>query len=163
MKFGPGPDAASEDVASGRADERIIRDRAFRILDAAMQSRSSLRYRLVRRGFEGEAIDRVLEQLSQDGYLDDDGFASALVQSQLRRGHGQLYIERFLRARGIPGSVISGILSSWPLEDEIEAAKAYAERHVHSDAVPSPRAAARKLLYQRGFSARAVSHVADGD
>lgn len=161
MISGPSPDAASEDEASGQADERVIRDRAFRILDAAMQSRSSLRFRLIRRGFEEHAVDRVIDSLADGGYLDESGFARALVCSQLRRGHGQLYIERYLRARGIPGDVITEILATWPVDEEIDAARRYIERHAHADDVPSLRSAARSILYRRGFSHRAITQVAD--
>ncbi len=161
MKSSPGPDAASADGASGQADERVIRDRAYRILDAAMQSRSALRLRLVRRGFEEHAVERVLDGLAADGYLDDAELALGLVRSQLRRGHGQLYIERLLRARGIPGTVIAHVLATWPLEEEIDAARHYVERHLHGDDRQALKHAARDLLYRRGFSHSAIAQVAE--
>ncbi len=60
-----------------------------------------MRTKLGQRGFAGDTLDRVLRSLVEQGYLSDERFAEAYVESRIGRGFGPLRIRAGLRQRGV--------------------------------------------------------------
>ena len=78
------------------------RERALRLLALRGRSRAELRKKLTERGFTKSAIDRVLENLGELGYLDDEAFAINRARHlAVNRLYGDRKIEAQLREKGI--------------------------------------------------------------
>jgi len=78
------------------------RERALRLLALRGRSRAELRKKLVERGFAKFAIERVLENLGELGYLDDEAFAVNRARHlAVNRLYGNRKIEEQLREKGV--------------------------------------------------------------
>lgn len=79
----------------------------------AVRSRSvdETRKRLVHLGYPAAIVEQVLERLVEIGYLDDEAFARAWVESRDRaRPRGSVALRRELQRKGVPDSVIAAVL-----------------------------------------------------
>ncbi len=87
-------------------DERLLekaRGKAFRLLALRAQSERELRHKLAQKDFDDETIDRVLAELSDLKYLDDEAFARQWARNLgVNRLLGNRRIEASLREKGIP-------------------------------------------------------------
>ena len=78
------------------------RDRALRLLALRGRSRAELRKKLAERDFTKSVIERVLENLVELGYLDDEAFAINRARHlAVNRLYGDRKIEAQLREKGI--------------------------------------------------------------
>ena len=78
------------------------RERALRLLALRARSRAELQKKLAEREFTKSAIDRVLENLGELGYLDDEAFAVNRARHlAVNRLYGNRKIEEQLREKGI--------------------------------------------------------------
>ncbi len=78
------------------------RDRALRLLALRGRSRAELWKKLAERDFTKSAIERVLENLDELGYLDDEAFAVNRARHlAVNRLYGNRKIEEQLREKGI--------------------------------------------------------------
>jgi regulatory protein len=78
------------------------RDRALRLLAVRGHSRAELRKKLAARGFTKSAVDRVLENLGELGYLDDEAFAVNRARHlAVNRLYGDRKIEAQLLEKGV--------------------------------------------------------------
>ena len=78
------------------------RERALRLLALRSRSRAELRKKLAERDFTKSAIERVLENLGELGYLDDEAFAVNRARHlAVNRLYGNRKIEEQLREKGI--------------------------------------------------------------
>jgi regulatory protein len=78
------------------------RERALRLLALRARSRAELQKKLAEREFTKSAIDRVLENLGELGYLDDEAFAVNRARHlAVNRLYGDRKIEEQLREKGI--------------------------------------------------------------
>jgi len=94
---------------------------ALKKLARQPQSRAALAQKLVRQGFDAEAVEAALDRAQGDGYLDDQEFAHSLVRRRsATRGYG--LIARELRAKGIEDSSAAAALET--VDREAEAAQA---------------------------------------
>jgi regulatory protein len=78
------------------------RERALRLLALRSRSRAELWKKLAERDFTKSAIERVLENLDELGYLDDEAFAVNRARHlAVNRLYGNRKIEEQLREKGI--------------------------------------------------------------
>jgi regulatory protein len=78
------------------------RERALRLLALRGRSRAELRKKLVERDFASPVIERVLENLGELGYLDDEAFAVNRARHlAVNRLYGDRKIEEQLREKGV--------------------------------------------------------------
>ena len=111
----------------------------------AVRSRSvdETRVRLVHLGYPASIVEQVLERLVEIGYLDDDAFARAWVESRDRaRPRGAVALRRELQRKGVPDDVIAGIL-------EERAALAAQRQDPAEGPADADRVAASRLLDRR--------------
>ncbi len=112
-----------------------------------------LRIKLVQRSQKfsekdcSKTIDKIVDDLSGSGYLDDIYLAQAFVRRQLGKGYGPKIINYKLKVLGLSSEGIKSALKSEATEEALEKAKSKATSKVKdSDS--------RKIqfkLYQRGF------------
>ena len=73
------------------------------------ETRRRLRYL----GYRHALVDQVVERLAEMGYLDDEAFARAWVESRDRaRPRGELALRRELALKGVPREVIDDVLTN---------------------------------------------------
>jgi regulatory protein len=74
---------------------------AMRILKYRWNGRAELRRKLARKSFEAEAIERTLEKLTGEGWVDDQRFAASFVRDRARKRIGRRRIVAELRSTGL--------------------------------------------------------------
>lgn len=135
------------------ADRKQAAREALRLLDRRFYSRRRLRLRLLRSEHPQPAVEAVLEQLVQQGLLDDARFAEAWCNDQLRRKPvGRRWLKSGLRDQGVDELAIESALDRClPPEGEAEACRrALAGRRYPLDE-ENARARAMRFLMSRGF------------
>ena len=80
---------------------------AVRILNYRFNSEVELRRKLRGKKFEAAEIERVIERLRNERWLDDSRFAGAFTRSRANRRIGRLRIVRELHAAGVSGEAAS--------------------------------------------------------
>jgi regulatory protein len=126
-------------------DVNEVLDAAARYLEPRPRSVREVRRRLTTAGYRPELVDAAIERLLELGYLDDEAFASAWVESRDRaHPRGELALRRELRQKGIEAALIERVLE---------------ERRETSHAELDVDAAAAERLLER--NARALARVAD--
>ncbi len=80
---------------------------ALRLLAGREHSRLELRGKLRSRGGDPEEVERLLCQLEEQGYLNDERFLEQYVEVRTRKGFGPLRIRAELQERGLDDALIS--------------------------------------------------------
>ncbi len=115
-----------------------VLDAAARFLEARSRSVTEVRRRLISAGYGAELVEQAVTRLSEQGYLDDEAFARAWVESRDRaRPRGERALRSELLAKGIDRVTIDAVL-------EERAASAAGEGAV--DEGTADESAARRLL-----------------
>lgn len=87
-------------------------DAAAAFLAVRPRSVAETRRRLRHHGYPDELVEQVVGQLIELGYLDDEAFARAWVESRDRaRPRGENALRRELALKGVPREVIATILA----------------------------------------------------
>jgi regulatory protein len=139
-----------------REELRRARELGLRFLGARARSRTEVRRRLERSGFEAAIIEEALEALGSHGYLDDAEFSRQWVEARSEgRGLGSRRLAAELRQKGVDREVIGEALGQVDSLLEIEQAVGLAEKRRLQLKSEEPRAAKRKIaayLQRRGYS-----------
>jgi len=121
---------------------------AMRALGRREHSRRSLRDRLLRSGVGREDAEAVIDELGQNGLVNDGRFAQERARVLADRGKGDAAIQFDLEGAGVGAGEIADALAS--LEPERERAEALVSRR---GATP----ATARLLAGRGFDEELVA------
>lgn len=146
--------AKASEAGEASEDERAFR-KIERLACRREQASEALRRRLVREGFEEEAVEVALERAMRCGLVDDGRYAEVLVRSRLAQGRGRRGIAAELAGLGIEVETVAA-LSDGSADDNSEV-----ERALDLLARKPPRArnrrdAAYRRLVQKGFAADAA-------
>jgi regulatory protein len=96
--------AAVEDVAT-------VLEAAARFLEARPRSIAEVRRRLTGAGYRPDLVDQAVLRMVELGYLDDDAFARAWVESRDRaRPRGEHALRRELGLKGVDQAIIGAAL-----------------------------------------------------
>ena len=140
---------------------------AIRLLARREYARAELRSRLQTLGATRDEVERVLDELEQNGYLSDARFAQALVAQKAGR-YGKRAIAHQLRQKRVAPAAAVDALASLALTDEVADATALWQRRF--GALPKDdREKARQVrfLQARGYSItialKVLRHIAAGD
>ena len=134
------------------ADAAAVGAGAVALLARRDYSSAGLRQRLVSQGFEAAAVQRVLEELIERRYLDDERYAAQYVSYHAARGQGPRRIGRELAAEGLDEELIAGALAT--IADWVALARELRIRRFGLAAPASwqERARQARFLLYRGFS-----------
>jgi SOS response regulatory protein OraA/RecX len=87
-------------------------DAAARFLEARPRSVAETRRRLTGAGYPSPLVDEVLVRLGELGYLDDEAFARAWVESRDRaHPRGESALRRELSVKGIASDLVATVLA----------------------------------------------------
>lgn len=152
-----------EELEELRQEDEWTRAKAsgFDMLRARLFSRKELTDKLRRKGFSEEATERAVRAIEELGYISDEEYAQAFVESRLRsKPKGKFALRRELRQKGIDKLTIERTLRAVSEEDEREAALKLARKQMRLYQ-NLPEETARRRLYQyllrRGYRYEDVS------
>jgi len=145
-------------------------DIAARFLGTRPRTRWELERRLKRAGANEEDLGRVLDQLSNLGYVDDTAFARWWAEQRDRHGpRGRRMVEAELRQHGVTSDILESLrgeefaepgLDADPLpRSEVERAAAALARHLKGRPLPAEFRARQRIgafLMRRGFDSETV-------
>lgn len=101
----------------------LAREVALKSLTACARTRQQLAQTLGRKGFAPQAIETVLDRLTEVGLIDDAGYAAALVRTRSQeRGLARKAIAVELARKGIDPQVAAAALRQLSDEDELSTA-----------------------------------------
>ncbi len=111
----------------------LINNSALRLLSRRSHSKFELKVKLLKKKFEKERIQKVLSDLEDKGYLDDQKFAEELVSERLnRKKDGINKIRNSLYQKGVKKEIIESVLESEIDENEmIDSAMKLAEKKIN--------------------------------
>lgn len=140
--------AERRDRRAGVEDPAIVMEAAAAFLAVRPRSVDETRRRLRHLGYQADLVETVVERLLALGYLDDDAFAHAWVESRDRaRPRGELALRRELALKGIGRETIDAALEERTAGETLDRLSAMAAGERER---PSPdRAAAEHLLDRR--------------
>ncbi|WP_161606170.1 regulatory protein RecX [Microlunatus speluncae] len=143
--------------------EGLARTIVLRKLTGQARTRQELAKALADRDVPVEAADAVLDRMEEVGLVDDRSFAQDWVESrQSRRQLSRSAIKRELITKGVDRDDIDDALAGVDDEDELNAARALAEKKVRSMSRLEPQVRYRRLagaLARRGFPSHVTSQV----
>jgi len=129
------------------------RQTALNLLARREHSDRELERKLLGRGFSGQEVRSVIQELARQGSLSNARFAEQYVYSRIDRGFGPLRIQAELRERGVDDGV-SGPLMDTSAEIWDERASAARIKRFGPNLPGDFKARARqtRFLQQRGYT-----------
>ena len=126
--------------------------RALKILGSRNFSEAEMVKRLVGKGESQENSEEAVSWLVELGYVNDENYASLIVEHYSNKGYGMARIKDELFRRGIPRSLWDSVLSSLDCENMSEAAFGFLSKKLRGSSEENDVRRARDALVRRGFS-----------
>jgi regulatory protein len=130
------------------------RDLAWKALNRRERTVAELARLLAGKRVEPEAIETVVGELHEQGYLDDASYAQRFAEDRRRLdGWGAERIERRLRSLGVSAEIVATAVEAQPAGEELEAALAIlARRFPQPPQTPRERDRALGVLLRKGYA-----------
>ncbi|MCM8823788.1 MAG: regulatory protein RecX [Candidatus Omnitrophica bacterium] len=136
---------------------------AYLLLKYRIRTSKELSLRLKRRNFSSETIDKVVEFLNKQGYINDNEFIEIFVKDKLSRGWGKKKIFFSLKRLGIEESIINEELEKISLGEYSAKIREVIKRKLGgkktSEIDKETKAKLFRYLIQRGFSLEEIEGV----
>lgn len=143
-----------------QAQRRSAYDKSLGLLARREYSRSELRTRLLRDGYDRGEADAALDRLAAEHYQSDRRFAEMLVRSRIGQGYGPRRIQAELHTHAIDEARIQAQLDAagadWCTCAREQLQRRYGDRPATGYAERARRA---RFLLRRGFDAATVHSV----
>lgn len=82
-------------------EHKLVRQSAYGSLAKCNHSSKGLLRKLLQKGFSESTCLELIDELKRLGLIKDEEFIQALIEKELRAGHGPRYIEAKLRFQGL--------------------------------------------------------------
>jgi regulatory protein len=126
-------------------DPAAVLEAGARFLEARPRSVSEVRRKLARLGYQSELVDGAVARLAELGFLDDEAFARAWVESRDRaKPRGEHALRRELGLKGVDKAIVDAVLGD-RRDDALVAAAALDAEPVSPDDAAAERLLRRKL------------------
>lgn len=169
LQVGDSYDAQSYDDWLSEREYPHALERAVAFLAGRARTERELLTCLKRCGYTERAIARVMQRLTQAGYINDAQFADQWTLSRTSRAVGKRRIAQELRQKGVDPETIDAAMEQIDEDDMMDAAKALAEKLLARTRGKDDRDIRRKVtaaLIRRGYdyaTARQALDAADSD
>jgi regulatory protein len=139
-----------------------IKETCLRLLARRDHSRKELLNKLTGKGFDREDVSAVIDELSQQGWQDDQRYARNYARYRMQKGYGPVRIEYELRQNGVDEIDLDAVLqesdNSWM--DLLE--QVYNKKYNHKKNLDRNEWAKRsRFLLHRGFTGEMISALLD--
>jgi regulatory protein len=152
----PTPELAfTTDLFEQDPEQRRVLNACHKALAGRQITVAELRRKLVKAEFDEADIEHGIERCTAAGLLDDRRYATAFVESRVRRGHGAARIRQDLARRGIDRQLVAELLVEPGEDGSLTAAAVAAARRKFArvDLEESKaRAKAMRWLLGRGYT-----------
>jgi regulatory protein len=126
-------------------DPAAVLESGARFLEARPRSVAEVRRKLTRLGYRPDLVAGAVDRLTELGFLDDEAFARAWVESRDRsKPRGEHALRRELGLKGVDRSIVDAVLGD-RRDDATAAAAALDEPPVSPDDMAAERLLRRKL------------------
>jgi regulatory protein len=126
-------------------DPAEVLEAGARFLEARHRSVAEVRRKLTRLGYRADLVTDAVERLAELGYLDDDAFARAWVESRDRaKPRGEHALRRELGLKGVDRSLVDAVLDD-RREDASHLGSGTDDAPVSADEAAAERLLAKKL------------------
>ena len=144
------------------SDEQAIEQRAVYLLSRREHSRAELLRKLTQKGFEANAVKRVLDTLEARNWQSDERFSSSFIRQRVQQRHGPRKILAQLSQRGVQGEAVHMELQQQNV-DWTALAREALYRKFKQPAGRDPKELARRhrFLASRGFSMEHIRKAID--
>ena len=145
-------------VTTQQSDFSAGWNRALRLLSRREHAIRELSQKLQSKGLDRETTDEVVEQLLEEGWLNETRFAESFVRDRVRKGQGPYRIRRELQERGVGAGDIAEAMA--PFEDGwFDLAVEVKEKKFGTERAEDfrERAKQQRFLQYRGFSHEQIS------
>jgi regulatory protein len=142
------------------AEPAVIRAKAMELLARREHARLELWQKLLQRGFPAECINPVLDQLAEDGLLNESRYAELYACNRADKGYGPLRVARELRERGVPQELVDRALAE--LEDDWASKLQELHRKRFKSLIPVDVAGQMRqtrVLRQHGFTLEQIKQL----
>lgn len=147
------------------ADMVFTREKALELLSLRDHSAKELFLKLMRKGYQKPHIEKVIRDLQNKKYLDDERFARYYAEELIgSKRLGPRLLREKLFNRGISAGEISNILDSYEKDKILENCRYHYSKKVKSLRNEEPRKAVEKMtrfLLGKGFNWESISSVLD--
>jgi regulatory protein len=127
-------------------------DYCFLLLKYRERSQREINYRLQRRGFSTAVIQRVIEYLRQNNYLNEERFAQNYIKEKITKGIGRRKIYFGLKKLGVDQQYIEEQIANIDEQDYYQALrKVIGRKREHYKSKKYPRVKLWRFLLQRGY------------
>jgi regulatory protein len=146
---------------AGRSPRHVAMDvlayREHSRLELEEKITKKLAHKLEAGDISSEDICVALDELVEDGLLDDGRFAEAFINSRVRRGQGPVRIRRDLRQKGISTALLEAAFSKLEVNWAQKAAEVRQKRFgAELPQEYKERAKQARFLQYRGFSSEQI-------
>lgn len=142
--------------------EPSLRERALRFLAAREHSRAELRRKLAPHAESAEALDILLDELTEKKQLSDERFAEARSHL-LSRKYGASRIAHDLRSKGVSDEEAQAAMATARATDLERAREVYRRKFRTPPSSREDRARHMRFLQSRGFSFDVIKVVMQGE
>ena len=139
-----------------------LRSRALGYLARREHSRTELAQKLAQHADDALALNALLDDLAQRGYLSDARFAAEFVRAKSRR-FGSAHMAYSLREKGVAEEDICKALESLDGDEIARARKVWEGKFVALPISFEERGKHMRFLAGRGFSAEVIRKVLRGE
>lgn len=140
---------------------RAAMDKALYYLGFRSRTKKQMHDYLVRKEFDQDTIEQVMERLCEYGYVNDYEFAQQVARTQLQQNRkGKRAIQQKLWQSGVEKEEIEQVLETIDMDHEKEAALYWVERlrpKLESD--PKGRDKMYRRLSGKGFCYESISYA----
>ena len=144
-------------------ERQRIYNSAVRMLAGREHSCAELAQKLIRKYGRSDQTEQLIydliDQLSDQGLVDDQRFVEVLVRSRINRGYGPFYIQQELKSKGMPAHSAESV-QEWQSADWLVGAADLVERKF-TDCADDLKVWQKALrhLQRRGFPGHVVYEV----
>lgn len=85
---------------------KLARKKIYQLLNARSYPSVILRRKLRDLGYSASICERVLSEVKELGYVQDEQFLESSIESDFRRGYGPRYIEQKLKSKGLSSNLV---------------------------------------------------------
>ena len=137
-----------------RADIELA---AVRILSQCEHTARQLRVKLLKKGFDAEDVDVVLDELVRNNLLSDERFAEQYVVSRINKGFGPVRIVQEMRDKGVSEQLVETTLEDYSAQWPDLMAKVLHKKFGRAPVLNfTERARRARFLEYRGFPASLI-------
>lgn len=145
-----------------KIDLTKARNKVLHYLKYRIRSEEEIR-RHFRNKIPGSLIDKIVEDLKDKRFIDDNDFARLFTEDRLRNGYGKKAIMFGLRRKGVDKTIVDQILQGIGFDQEYSVARKVIERKIKKADESKRREKIYQLLLRRGFSIDIIRKVIDDE